>query len=107
MKWFTVFPAVRAKVPLVSGENAAMAQVFGQQDQGGIGQVHGQVGVAFHQVGDSANLCLRNIPYSQSTIGHVSNQRLCKASPEARGHEMAGFSQRRPSRYPTVSGRGC
>ena len=40
-----VFPAVGFEVALVGGEDAAVAEVFGEEDEGGVGEVHGEVAV--------------------------------------------------------------
>ena len=62
---------VGAEVARIGGQDAAMAQLFGQQHQRGVRQIHRQAGVARHQLHHALGLCQGPGPNGDGAIGHL------------------------------------
>jgi hypothetical protein len=61
-----IVPAVGAEIASINGQDPAMSEMFGQDNQRGIGKIHRPIGVPFHQFGHSnkmMGLQLENNPW--------------------------------------------
>ena len=88
-----VFPAVGIEVTLISGNDASMIQVFGQNDQRGIGKIHRQIRIALHEHRHAGQFGLAKGENLEQTIP-LSQEKFRRWSRSTTGlQEIAGVIQ--------------
>lgn len=98
----TILPSVGMKVPSVRGENSTAAEVFRQDDQRGVGEIHREIAVLLHQLEDARKVPAVQREDLEGALGGAGDERLGSRRSKPRDHEMARFRQDGPGRDQSV-----
>lgn len=80
----------------IEGEDAPLTALFGERDEGGVGQVHGPVGVSVHEDGAPFDDVSVEVSDVKPTGEDEGPQGVTARRPTDAGQEIHRFGQRRP-----------
>ena len=90
-----LLPAIGIKVPRVGRENAPVAQVLREQDQGRIGEVHRQVCVFCHELGNPWRVSTRDFENVEHAGSVLLDKAQLRSNPAPRKEHVTGIGHDR------------
>lgn len=71
-----MFPAVRSKISLIGREDSTVPQVLRENYERGVGQVHRQIRILFHEPANTCRVVISKLEYIERAITVSINQFL-------------------------------